>query len=233
MMLEYDIRMSLKPISTATLSSAPWMTLAVMGSMRLRRRDRALRAAPSPFALRGARLVVITLLPPSNEIAAFVRHDGTAGRNHCRAVDFDHRLCQQLAVVKRSNSRNCGPVSMTQNRLAQDGEAEQNRKCVPLPENIGRQWGVSLPTCANRISSSVRDGRFDEALPLRVLEPIAAAGPCPYKALVEQDDSIAERAQSTETFQLAQNCRCCLSTTPNRERENIVRQRQLVVPSPI
>src|SRR5262245_47252233 len=60
MMLEYDIRISLKPISIATLSSAPWMTLAVIGSTRLR------RPAPLPSALRARRVVVITLLPPSD-----------------------------------------------------------------------------------------------------------------------------------------------------------------------
>ena len=40
---EYDIRMSLWPISVATFSSAPWMTLAVTGSTRR-------LAAPIPSA---------------------------------------------------------------------------------------------------------------------------------------------------------------------------------------
>jgi hypothetical protein len=68
MMLEYDMRMSLKPISIATFSSAPWMTLAVIGSMRLRRA--AARRLPSPLARRapfpfGLRVLLIALLLPS------------------------------------------------------------------------------------------------------------------------------------------------------------------------
>ena len=62
---EYDIRMSLWPISVATFSSAPWMTLAVTGSTR-----RLARVAPPPFPSAGAWMAAAGFGDPPDGVAA-------------------------------------------------------------------------------------------------------------------------------------------------------------------